>query len=154
MAAILMLVMFALGWVVAKTGAGSAIDPASLPELERQFTDRMQNVALVGQFTIAGREDRPGSPERYEITSVEKVDDDRWRFNARVQYGKLDVTLPITIPVLWVGDTPMISMTDVNIPTLGTFSVRLVFYGDRYAGTWQHDKVGGHMFGRIEKLGS
>ena len=48
-------------------------------------------------------------------------------------------------------DTPMISMTDVAIPSMGTFTVRLVFYGDRYAGTWQHGQVGGHMFGRIEK---
>jgi hypothetical protein len=25
------------------------------------------------------------------------------------------------------------------------------FYGDLYAGTWQHGAVGGHMSGRIEK---
>jgi hypothetical protein len=41
---------------------------------------------------------------------------------------------------------------DFAIPTLGTFTARVFFYGNRYAGTWQHDKVGGHMFGRIEKL--
>ena len=27
----------------------------------------------------------------------------------------------------------------------------VLFYENRYAGTWQHGKVGGHMFGRIEK---
>jgi len=27
----------------------------------------------------------------------------------------------------------------------------VLIYGDRYAGTWQHDKVGGHLWGRIEK---
>jgi len=27
----------------------------------------------------------------------------------------------------------------------------LFFYGDRYAGTWQHGEVGGLMSGRIEK---
>ena len=31
------------------------------------------------------------------------------------------------------------------------FSARILFYGDRYAGTWQHDQVSGHMFGRIKK---
>ena len=30
---------------------------------------------------------------------------------------------------------------------------RVFFYGDRYAGTWQHGKVGGHMWGRIERTG-
>ena len=36
------------------------------------------------------------------------------------------------------------------VPTLGTFTARVLFYGDRYVGTWQHGKVGGHMFGKIE----
>jgi hypothetical protein len=51
----------------------------------------------------------------------------------------------------FAGDTPMISMTDHTIPALGTFSVRVFFYGDRYSGTWQHGTFGGHMFGNIEK---
>jgi hypothetical protein len=42
----------------------------------------------------------------------------------------------------------------VVVPRVGmvTFTVRLFFYGDRYA-VWQHGKVGGHMSGRIEKKG-
>jgi hypothetical protein len=42
-------------------------------------------------------------------------------------------------------------MTDTSLPAMGTFTVRVLFYGDRYAGTWQHGAVGGHMSGRIEK---
>jgi hypothetical protein len=146
--------MFAAGWITAKTGIGSAADPASLTELERQFTEQMKGAALVGQFTIDGREDRAGRPERYDISSVQKGADDRWQFNARIRYGKNDVTLPITVPMRWIGDTPMITITDFSIPTLGTFTARVFFHGDRYSGTWQHDKVGGHMFGRIEKSAS
>jgi len=148
---VLMLVMFGAGWIVAKTGIGSAVDPASLTQLERQFTEQMKGAALVGQFTVAGREDSAGRPDRYDISSVQKVGDDRWQFNARMRYGSTDVTLPITVPMRWVGDTPMIAITDFSIPTLGTFTARVLFHGDRYSGTWQHDKVGGHMFGRIEK---
>jgi len=33
---------------------------------------------------------------------------------------------------------------------MGTFTSRVMIYGDRYAGTWQHDKFGGHMWGKIE----
>ena len=152
--ALLMLLMFTVGWVVAKTGIGATVDQASLTELERRFTDQMRGAALVGHFTVAGREDRSSNPERYDISSVEKVGDDRWRFNSRVRYGNIDVTLPITVPMRWIGDTPLITMTDYTIPGLGTFSVRVFFYGDRYAGTWQHEKVGGHMFGLIEKQAS
>ncbi|MGH9147118.1 MAG: hypothetical protein ACRD1Q_10445 [Vicinamibacterales bacterium] len=151
---LLMLLMFTVGWVVAMTGIGATVDEASLTELERRFTEQMRGVALVGQFTIAGREDRTPDPDRYDISSVEKVGDDRWRFNTRVRYGNVDISLPITVPMRWVGDTPMIMMTDYTIPSMGTFSVRVFFYGDRYSGTWQHGKVGGHMFGRIEKQAS
>jgi len=148
---VLMLVVFGAGWTVAKMGIGSAVARASLTDLERQFTEQMKDSALVGQFTIAGREDRTGRPDRYDISSVQKVGDGRWQFNARMRYAGVDVTLPITVPMQWVGDTPMITLTDLTVPTLGTFTARVFFHGDRYAGTWQHGNVGGHMFGRIEK---
>jgi hypothetical protein len=148
---VLLAVMFGAGWLTGVARIGAALDPASLPELERQFVEQMRGSVLVGKFTIAGREDRVASPDRYEISSVDKVGDDQWRFNARMQYGNVDVTLPVVVTMRWAGDTPIITMTDVTIPTLGTFTARVFFYGDRYAGTWQHDKVGGHMYGRIEK---
>jgi hypothetical protein len=67
-----------------------------------------------------------------------------------MRHGNTDVTLPVTVPMRWIDDTPMVMLTDLSIPTLGTFTVRVFFYGDRYTGTWQHGKVGGHLFGRIE----
>ena len=46
----------------------------------------------------------------------------------------------------------MVMLTDYSVPALGTFTARVLFYDDRYAGTWQHgQEVGGHLFGRIEK---
>ena len=91
----------------------------------------------------------PARPDRYDISSVDKVGPDQWRFTARLSYG--NVSLPFVVTMVWAGDTPMITMTDVTIPTLGTFTARVFFYGDRYSGTWQHGQVGGHMSGRIEK---
>jgi hypothetical protein len=148
---VMLVMMFAAGWVVARMGIGPRVPAASLSDLERQFIERMQGVTLVGRFTVDGRDDQPGRPDRYDISSVEKVGDDRWRFNARMRYGSVDVTLPVVVTMQWVGDTPMITMTDFGIPPLGTFTARVFFYRDRYAGTWQHEQVGGHMFGTIEK---
>ena len=148
---VLLAVMFAAGWLVAKSGVGQGVDPASLTDLERDFSERMQNVALVGHFTIDGREDVGGRPERYEIASVTKVGENDWRFDARIAYGNTDVTLPVTVPIVWAGDTPMISITDFEIPTLGTFDTRLIFHDDRYAGSWQHGEFGGLMYGTIER---
>jgi len=152
---VLVLILIALtgaaGWLVGRTGMGSAVPVAELSELERQFAERMQDVALVGRFTVSGREDRQASPDRYDIISVTKVGDDQWRWNARMRYGSVDATLPIVVTMKWVGDTPMITITDLSIPGIGTYTARVFFYGDRYAGTWQGSRVGGHMFGAIQK---
>ena len=151
-AVVALAVMFALGWGVAKTGIGQAVPLESLTDLERAFTERMQNVVLVGHFTIEGRDTGGGSPERYEIARVLKVGDDRWRFDVHMVYGSVDATLPVVVPIVWAGDTPMVSITDFTIPTLGTFTARVFFYDDRYAGSWQHGQFGGLMYGEIEPM--
>jgi hypothetical protein len=66
-----------------------------------------------------------------------KVGDDLWQFNAKMRCCGVNGAIPVVVP--------RVGMV--------TFTVRLFFYGDRYAGTWQHGKVGGHMSGRIEKKG-
>ena len=146
-----MLLVFGAGWIVAKAGYGSEVAPASLTDLERQFTERMRGASMVGQFTIAGREDRPGHPDRYDIESVEKVGDDRWRFNAKIGYSGSDLTVPVVVTMRWVGDTPMIMLTDFSIPSMGTYTARVFFHRQQYAGTWSNERgIGGHMYGRIE----
>jgi hypothetical protein len=151
-AVVVALLLFAGGWLVGRLGIGSVVDPASLSDTERQFAERMRNVTMVGTFTVAGRENRNPDPDRYEITSVEKVGTDLWRFTSTVEGGSTPI--PIVVPMRFVGDTPVIMMTDTSLPGVGTFTVRVFFYGDRYAGTWQHGHVGGHMSGRIEKTGA
>jgi hypothetical protein len=147
---VLLLIVFAAGWLMAKTGMGSAFDPATLPEVERQFVEKMNGAALVGRFTIHGREDRPATPDRYDLYSVDKVGPDQWRFNARI--GETGAILPVVVTMKFVDDTPIILMTGATIPGMGTFTARVFFHGDDYAGTWSHDgRGGGHMFGRIER---
>jgi hypothetical protein len=147
--------LFGGGWFAGRLGIGSVVSPSSMTEAERRFAESMQGVTMVGTFTVAGREDRPPETDRYEIASVEKIGDDLWRFNAKMDCCGMagSGAIPMAVPMRWVGDTPMIMMTDTSLPGIGTFTVRVFFYGDRYAGTWQHDKVGGHMSGRIEKPG-
>src|SRR5262245_23326192 len=79
--AVLLLVTFAAGWLAGRTGVGQGVDPASLNDRERQFTERMRGVNLVGSYNVAGT-NRPPRADRYGIASVEKVGDNLWRFNA------------------------------------------------------------------------
>jgi hypothetical protein len=147
---VLLVLAFGGGWIVARTGMGAAMDPSMLPAVERNFAEQMRDAALVGRFTIRGREDRATTPDRYDIYSVEKVGQDQWRFNAKI--GETGVTLPIVVRMTFADDTPIILMTDATIPGMGTFTARVFFHGDLYAGTWEHaGRGGGHLFGRIER---
>ena len=151
-AVVVLILVFGGGWVAGRFGIGdAAVDPASLTDQEHQFTERMRNVTLRGSFTVDGREGRTPREDRYDIESVEKVGDDLWRFNAGMKCCGVDGVIPVVVPMRFVGDTPMIMMTNTSLPALGTFTVRLIFYEDRYAGSWQHEMVGGLMSGRIEK---
>ncbi len=148
-------ISFTLLLVTVLTGSGFADDltEAAIATRDEAFSKSMANCVLVGSFTIAGKESK-GAPkeERYEIESVTKAGENQWVFLTRVKYGNLDTKLPIAVPVEWAGDTPMVTLTNATLPGLGEgFSARVLFYEGRYAGTWQHGPIGGHMFGTIEK---
>jgi len=133
--------------------AESFVAPTKQELLDEAFSKKMSGATLVGSFTIDGRDGKPPSAERYELGDVKKATGDFWTFHAKIKFGKVDqkVAIPITLKMLWAGDTPMISITDFKISGLGTFSARVLFYGDKYAGTWKHGKAGGHLFGKIEQ---
>ena len=133
--------------------AAKGADKPGREQLEQRFTEQMRNVVLVGHFTMDGQESKDLKEERYEIDSVVKGEGDEWTFNVRIKYGKTDVKLPLPLDVVWAGDTPMVTLTDYEIPLIGggAFTSRVIFYEGRYAGTWQHGKVGGHLFGKIVK---
>ena len=119
--------------------------------LHKKFAESLTGAKLVGNFTIVGQENNDLTPEEYHIVSVEKMDKPNiWLFKARIKYGDKDVTVPMPIEVQWAGDTPVVTLTDFAVPMMGTFSARVVFYNNKYAGTWSHDDVGGHLFGTIE----
>ena len=120
--------------------------------LYANFEKSMKGVRFSGFFTVDGSRNPP-SEEVYEIQSVQKFgDQDLWIFTARIKYGQKDVTLPMPLPVKWVGDIPVITMSEMNIPGLGTFSAHVVIDGNKYAGTWSHGEVGGHLYGKITKI--
>lgn len=150
-----MLSRYFVGWltVLALATGGAAADDAAqnLTPAEAAFVKQLSHRYMIGTFTVDGRDDRTPKEERYEIAKVTKLEGDLWTVEARIKYGKVDATVPVPVHVNWAGDTPMLSVTNLTIPLVGSeFSARILFDGDRYAGTWKHGKVGGHMFGHLE----
>ena len=125
---------------------------SALSPNEQRFQEILSDVTLTGNFTITGGEDSSTlREEKYTITKVTKLSGDYWLFFARIQYGGRDVTVPLKLEVKWADDTPIITLTDLELPQLGTFTARVIIYRGQYAGTWSSGKHGGHMFGIITK---
>lgn len=124
--------------------------PMLLTSDEQAFRAAMSGAALVGNFTIDGKAGDL-KPERYEIGQIRKVADDMWLIPTRIVYGGNDVTLPISLPVKWAGETPVITVDNVGFPGLGTYSARVIIHDGYYAGYWKGGGHGGHLFGKIVK---
>ena len=124
----------------------------TLSEREQRFQENMTKVVLEGRWNLV--RDGALTPERedrYTIESVQKREGDVWAVYARVQYGDKNVVAPIPVHVHWAGDTPVLSLTDLNIPGLGTYTARVVIHDNQYAGVWSGGDHTGHLHGVIEK---
>ena len=131
----------------------SAVSPQGrLTPNEQRFQEMLSGVTLTGRFTVAGDKDWGTlREEKYTIAKVTKMGGDYWLFFARIQYGGRDVTVPLQLEVKWAADTPVITLTDLELPNLGTFTARVLIYRGQYAGTWSNNKYGGHLFGIITR---
>jgi hypothetical protein len=122
--------------------------PQSEVERNRAFTESMSGVTLVGQSTRLNRDGVFG-PEYYYIDGVNHVSGDMWLFRTRLKHQDKEIPVPIPLSVKWAGDTPVITLTDLAIPGVGTYTARVILYRDQYAGTWSGAKGGGQLFGKI-----
>ena len=118
---------------------------------EKAFASKLTGANLAGFFSLDGKYAAPNKPDRYQIVSAKKLNGDDWVITSKMKIGENEVDIPIVIKVYWADDTPVMSLTDLTIPGLGTFTSRVMFHGDRYVGTWQHGDKGGHMWGTVEK---
>jgi hypothetical protein len=117
-------------------------------DLEKRFQAMMSGVTLVGHSASPDQESVSGE-EKYVIESATKLVGDTWLLKARLQYGGRDIPVPVPVQIKWAGDTPVITLTDLTIPGVGTYTARVLLYRDQYAGTWSTKDHGGQLFGKI-----
>ena len=135
--------------------------PAEIAALEKEFQEIMTGATLTGYWQMTGEGGLTGKApltepkgEKYSISGVTKMGGDYWLVAARIQIAEdKDVTVPVPVRVVWSGDTPVITLDDVPIHGLGTYSARVMVYRGFYSGTWlcNGKNYGGVMMGRIEK---
>ena len=132
---------------IAAIGCSKKI-PTPQDELEKQFSQMMTGVTLVGHSTRLNKDGIAGD-ENYVIEDVSKVTGETWLIHSRIQYGTHEVPVFVPVTIKWAGDTPVITMTDLSIPGMGTYTARVLLYRGQYAGTWSGKKGGGQIFGKI-----
>ncbi len=121
--------------------------------LNERLQKFLTHITFRGHFTTdkKGSENELPKQDEYTITSASHVSGDYWLLTSRIQYRDIDVTLPVPVVIRWAGTTPVITLEEVTLPGMGTFSSRVLIHKNRYTGTWQHDDVGGHLFGTLSK---
>ncbi len=133
----------------------------SRAELEKQFQETLAGATLKGTWQMTGEGGLTGhapliaaQEETYTIGNVTKGVQDYWMIQARIRFADKDVTVPVPVRVVWAEGTPIITVNDVFIPGVGTYSARVMIFKDFYAGTWCSDSknYGGVMSGRITRL--
>jgi hypothetical protein len=122
-------------------------------EREAALATMLRGATLEGSFTMTGpgRDATQLSREKYTLGDVKKLDGNLWLIPTHIQYGDKDLQVPITLPIKWAGDTPVVVVDNVGIPGLGAVSARVMFFADHYAGYWQHGPASGNLFGTIHR---
>lgn len=136
----------------ASTPAGAPQpSPAFQAEREAEFTRMLTEATLTGRWS--GVQDGQLTEERnesYSITSVTKIEGDKWTVNARVKYKGADFPIAVPARVNWAGDTAVLSVVDLTMPGGNTYWARVLFYKNTYAGSW--GSAGGGVGGLLNGI--
>jgi len=149
-------ILLGLMLLSATTSSAIAEQPTSPTEVQQSkrvaaLEKSLTGATMVGYFTDSNAPPAKLTADRYDLKSVRHLGEDQWLFQTRIRYGEHDLTLPLTLPIYWANDTPVITVKDMVIPGLGTFNARVMIYDNHYAGFWSGADHGGHMFGKIER---
>ena len=123
-----------------------------LTAAEKAFQEALQNVTLTGLYTTGDGSEL--KQDRYVIEKIGKAGENLWKFDVRIQYNGKDIAIAIPVPILWAGETPVVTLTNFTVPGSGTFTARVLFHDGAYVGTWKSSAGhGGKMFGAIRRNG-
>lgn len=132
-----------------------AADPDGMPDraaLEAKFKEQMTGAVFNGRWCLRqGDSLGEEKSDKYSIEGATKSGGDVWLIYARIQYGDKDLKIPVPVQVKWAGNTPVITLDNVSIPGMGTYSARVLVYEHTYAGTWSAGDHSGMMHGVIQK---
>lgn len=126
-------------------------------ELESKFKAMMTGVTMSGHWCSV-KDGALGEQknEKYTIVSAEKGNGDAWIIHAKMSYGGKEIVAPIPVQVKWAGDAAVMIVDALKIPgptgySGNSYSARVLFHDNTYAGTWSGGNHAGLLKGIITK---
>ena len=123
----------------------------STAEAEEKFKVLFTKAYLSGRWATLKNgelgEERTG--DKYQIVSATKGNGDNWIIKAKMKYHDQEFEMPVPVRMKFDGDTAILMVDDLMIPSGGTFTARLLIYGKTYSGTWKDQRSGGMLYGTI-----
>ena len=150
-----------------KAPAAGAVIPPPAPspvrsreQFEKEFQEALTEATLEGTWQMTGKDGLKGTagltepkPDKYTIKSATKTSGDTWVIVAQIDFGDNDAFIPVPVRVVWAEDTAIITLNDLAVPLIGTYSARVMIHNGFYSGVWYCNakNYGGVMQGRIVK---
>lgn len=105
--------------------------------LEQTFINMLTDATLKGNW-MPVKQGAVGDKQAdsYHIVRVEKIKDERWNIISRIQHKGQSVDFPIPAVVKWAGDTAVLILDAVPVGQGKTWSARVLFHNNVYAGSW------------------
>lgn len=133
---------------------------AAQMERDNKLKESLQGAIFEGTWQMTGEGGLAGAAplsgahhEKYAISNALKGAGDNWVITARIQFAEKDVQIPVPVRIIWAGNTPVITLDEMALPLLGSYSARVMIHEGFYSGIWysKAKNYGGVMSGRIRK---
>jgi hypothetical protein len=128
-----------------------AVQP-SQEELEASFKTLLTKATLSGRWSPINNAQLGAEKKdnKYSIVSATKISGDQWVIRARMHYGQNEMVVPVPVQVKWSGDTPVIIVNNFSVGGNQSYTARVLFFEDSYAGSWMGSGgYGGLLYGSI-----
>jgi hypothetical protein len=131
----------------------TAVAEDDAAELEVVFIAMLKNASLEGTWVpIQGGQSSGQKADRYSVVRAEKVEGDQWHIVSKMKHQGQEIEFPIPVTVKWAGDTAVMILDEVATGGGKSYSARVLFHNDRYAGSWwASDQAGGLLSGTISR---
>lgn len=138
---------------LAGVGRANAEDAADVAAREAEFSAMLKNATLEGSWVpVSGAQAGEQKVDSYRVIRAKKIAAEQWQIVSRINYQGQEIEVPIPVTVKWAGDTAVVILDQVETGGGKSYSARVLFHNDRYAGSWWgKEQPGGLISGTITR---